>query len=280
MDKRKPSDPSRLPPKLPTQKVAGDIDDADSQLHDEGWRAAPKEKTIEGEIKPIHIPKQVEDFSYKLFPLVGYGLLGFTFFAFIDTVIPIQFTDSYWEFRTQSRLVEMAPVSLMGLMFIFFRREGFIRRSELFILRCLSWTALVLGILYLLLIPLGLVNSARINLRTDTDIAFRLAKQNEQISQLKTQTDTASDDKVESFIAAMQAKSPNQKSSTPEQLRNQWKKEISQAKETAQINADAERSAKLTQLIKDAAKANIGAALASTLFILFWRLTLWARITE
>jgi len=280
MDKRKPSDPSRLPPKLPPRQVSVDIDDIDSQLHDEGWRAAPNQKIIEGEIKPIYVPKQVEEFSYKLFPLIGCSLLGFTLFAFIDTVIPIQFTNSYWEFRTQSRLVEMAPSSLLGLMFIFFKREGYIRRSEIFVLRCLSWGALVVGVLYLLLIPLGLVNSARINLGTDTDIAFRLAKQNEQISNLKTQTEAASDDKVESFIAGIQSKSPNQKATTPQQLRDRWKKEIAQAKETAQQNADTERSAKLTQLIKDAAKANIGAAFAGTLFILFWRLTLWARMTE
>jgi len=280
MDKRKPSDSSRLPPKLPPQKVSVDIDGVDSQLHDEGWRTAPKEKNIEGEIKPVYIPKQVEDFSYKLLPLIGYGLLGFTLFAFIDIVIPTQLTNPYWEFRAQSRLVEMAPASLMGLMFIFFRQEGYIRRGEIFVLRCLSWTALVVGVLYLLLIPLGLVNSARLNEKTDTDIAYRLAKQNEQISNLKTQTEAASDDKVESFIAAIQSKSPNQKTPTPEQLRNNWKKEIAQAKETAQQNADEERSAKLTQLVKDSAKANIGAALASTLFILFWRLTLWARVTE
>lgn len=273
MDKRKPSDPSSNPlPKQPKQLTSSETDTS--------WRHAPEEKLIEGEVKPVHIPKQVEQFSYALLPLVGYGLLGFSLFALIDALVPLQLTNPNWEFRTLSRLVDMSPAILIGLLFVFFRREGYIRRSEMLVLRSLSWATLVIGVFYFLLIPLGLINSARINQRTESEIAYKLVRQNEQINKAKSQAEAATDDQLEKFIEFSRTKNPNQQIIDPQRIRAQWQKEIAKAKENAEQNAAAERSAKTTELIKDAAKANIGAALAGTLFILFWRMTLWARVTE
>jgi hypothetical protein len=276
MNKSRSSDSGSNPKRSSRPK---DGDDTSQPDIDSGWRSAPKEKIIEGEVKMVYLPKQVEDFSYSLIRFVGYALLGLSLFQCFDILVPLSFTDPIWEFYTQGKLVELTTILFLSLLLIFCRREGNTRKSEMRLLSFLSWSCLILSILYFCMIPLGVINTARIVERSESFVAYQLAQQNLKVRQAKTKLGEASEEQLQSMLSSLKQQNPNLKLNE-EQLRNQLIKQISKQEEQIQQEADAKIGSQKLKLIKESVKWNLGAAVAGTLFILFWRMTLWARVTE
>jgi len=274
MDKSRSSDskPNRSDqPRNPDQQAQPNTDT--------GWRVAPKEKIIEGEIRMVYLPKQVEEFSYSLIRFVGYALLGLSLFQCFDILVPLSFTDPVWEFYTQGKLVELTTILFLSLLLIFCRREGNVRKSEMRLLKFLSWCCLVLAIFYFCMIPLGAINSARIIERNESYVAYQLAQQNQKVGEAKTQIKESSEEQIANMLSSLKQKNPKLQLNE-QQFRNQLIQQVSQQEEQIKQQAETKNSSQKLKLLKESIKWNLGAALAGTLFILFWRLTLWARITE
>jgi len=274
MDKSRSSDsnPNRSDqPRNPDQQAQPNTDT--------GWRVAPKEKIIEGEIRMVYLPKQVEEFSYSLIRFVGYALLGLSLFQCFDILVPLSFTDPVWEFYTQGKLVELTTILFLSLLLIFCRREGNVRKSEMRLLKFLSWCCLVLAIFYFCMIPLGAINSARIIERNESYVAYQLAQQNQKVGEAKTQIKESSEEQIANMLSSLKQKNPKLQLNE-QQFRNQLIQQVSQQEEQIKQQAETKNSSQKLKLLKESIKWNLGAALAGTLFILLWRLTLWARITE
>jgi len=70
---------------------------------------------------------------------------------------------------------------LLGFVLAFYRQQDVLRRFELRVLALLSWLALVLGLVFLLLLPLGVTNTLRLYRdvsQQSVDIRDKLGKRN------------------------------------------------------------------------------------------------------
>lgn len=82
-----------------------------------------------------------------LFRIAGYALLVLSLLDLIEMFVPLRFTDPAWEFQLVNNLVERVPVPLLGLVLVLVGEQSFR------IFKFLSWACLVVGLLFLLVVP-------------------------------------------------------------------------------------------------------------------------------
>lgn len=226
----------------------------------------------------VYLSELVEERSRLLLCLVGYGLLLLAAFDYIHIIIPLRFTDPLWEFQTIGALVERAAIPLLGLMFVFYRHQGYIGKLEKNILGFLSWISLLVGLLYLLMVPLGIADTWRIYNANEAQISAQLSQQRQQFEQLKGQLNQATtDEKLEQLIGSLTPGGRSPQIKNPEAFKDQLLAKISQAQQSIQVHADTVEATNTQALLKNSVKWNLGALVSGTLFILIWHLTNWAR---
>ncbi|MEM6447854.1 MAG: HpsJ family protein, partial [Cyanobacteria bacterium P01_D01_bin.123] len=108
----------------------------------------------------------------SVFPLraVGYGLLVLAAFDIINIFYPANFTNHQWEFGVFGEMVERVPVPLIGLALIFLGRAYGRNIWEKRLVLFLSWISLLVGILFLLLIPFCFNSFQRIENQVTTTV--------------------------------------------------------------------------------------------------------------
>lgn len=225
----------------------------------------------------VYLSVLVEERSQLVMHLLGYGLLVFALIDYVHIIIPAQFTNPSWELQTISALVEHAAIPLLGLMLIFFRHEGYIGNLEQNLLKFLSWVSLLVGVLYLLMLPLGITDTWRIYHANDAQIAAQVSQQSQQLQQVKNQLSQAKTDKEIEQVLASLAPYRSPKINLSQASKDQFLTQISQAERNIKNQADTIQSNQTQRLVKDSVKLNLGALVAGTLFILIWHLTDWAR---
>jgi hypothetical protein len=226
----------------------------------------------------IYLSEFVEDRTYVLVSLLGYGLLAFALFDYVYILTPLRFTNPVWEFQTIGAMVEHAAIPLLGMALIFYRHQGYIRELEKKFLGCLSWVCLLLGLLYLLMVPLGIIDSWRIYQVERANIVSQITTQNQQIEQIKTQLEQAkTDEQLEQLLAKITPPGVSPEVKNPQAIKNKLLSEMSQAQRQMKSQADTVDETKKQALLKNSVKWNLGALVAGTLFILIWHFTDWAR---
>lgn len=216
--------------------------------------------------------------SVALFRLAGYGLLLLSLFDYINIFTPPRFTNSVWEFQVMGEMVEKMPVPLIGLAFVFFGKDAYRKDVEDIVLKFLSWIALLLGIFFLLLIPLGINNTLRINNLNNFQINSQLNQGLNQLQQINDKLSSAtSDDEINNALRNFnfQGRLPDVKNS--QELRTRVLSDLSNAKNQLQTQVETNRMNQKISLVKNSVKWNLGALIAGALFIYVWKLTNWAR---
>ncbi|WP_218082431.1 HpsJ-like protein, cyanoexosortase A-associated [Anthocerotibacter panamensis] len=213
--------------------------------------------------------------SGSLFRLVGYGLLLLTAFDLAGIFFPPHFADPVWEFQMVGRLVEGVGVPLLALTMIFYGEASL---RELTILKILSWLTLVVGLLYLLLLPLGLSTTWRINTQNNREVSNQINQQLAQIQQRKEILNQASDRDLDAFFLSLKRQSRATGIKSSQELRSRLFTEIARIEGQVKALADARRLEALQGLLKNSAKWNLGALVSGFLFLLIWRITI-QRIT-
>lgn len=222
-------------------------------------------------------PVSNEERSTSLFRVVGYSLLVLALFDVIDILVPPQFMSPLWEFQAIGKLVEHVPVPLLGLVLVLYGEANFRRSWEKLILKFLSRAALLAGILFLLLIPLSIVNSLRLKDATDYQINTQVTQQKAQFQQVKQQLSTATAKDIGSVIARLNREGRPPASNNPQEVKSQLLSEIAKAETAIQTKADAERTNRQLALVKSLVKWNLGSLVSGIALIWIWRSTYWAR---
>lgn len=212
--------------------------------------------------------------STSVLRCVGYGLLVLTLLDIITMMVPLRLMDPAWEFQTMGSLVERVPVPLLGLGLVFYGEANFRRAWEKIVLKFLCWICLLLGVFFLLLIPLGISNTARLNVQNGTQISTKYKQDMARIEQLEKQVRAANDQQLESFFRS-QGQSLNSKNS--QDAKKQLLSQFSTAKQTIPNQYQQIRANQHLTLLKNSIKWNLGALICGFLFIYIWRLTHWAR---
>lgn len=226
----------------------------------------------------MYLLETVEPQTNLLVCWLGYGLLASALVDYAHLIIPPHFTDPVWEFQTIGALADHAAIPLLGLMFVFYRHQGNIVRREKQFLWLLSWLSLLVGVLYLLMLPLGLADTWRIYHANNTQIAAQLSKQSQQLQQIKGKLNqVTTDEQLEQLVASFASQNRSPQIKNPQALKDQFLSQISQAQRELEIQADNERKNRFQTLLKNSLKSNLGVLIAGCLFILIWHLTSWTR---
>lgn len=215
--------------------------------------------------------------SGSLCRVIGYGLLAVAFFNVVDIFVPSDFTNSTWQFNTVGTLIERMPVALVGTLFAFWGGTDYRSRWEQFLLRLLSWSTLVIGILFLLLVPLVVRAAMVIDAQNMLQINAQYDQQISQLEQVQTQLNTATGEQVNSLIEILKSQNPSLNINSSGDLQRQVVAEVTRAKKTALANSESNRNSQRLTLRKTVVKWSLSALISAFLFFSIWRMTQWAR---
>lgn len=218
--------------------------------------------------------------SLSIIRWVGYGLLLLALFDVIEILIPARFMNPSWEFQTIGALVERVAVPLIGIAFIFLAGLNERGQKEKIILKILSWLTLLFGIIYFILVPLGIVNAFRIHKQNNEQITSRLNQQKSVLEQVKKSMDgPVTEAQMQQFLARLNGgRAP--KIDSAEKLQEAKQKVstfVNQGESQLETQVKTARSNQRINLLKKSVKWNLGALIAGALFITIWHSTVWAR---
>lgn len=218
--------------------------------------------------------------SLPIIRWIGYGLLILALFDVIEMFIPARLMNPNWEFQTIGALVERVAVPLIGFAFIFLAGLNERGNKEGIILKILSWLTLLLGIIYFIIVPLGVINTVRIYKQQQEQITVRLQQQKSVIEQVKKTLDSPiNETQMQQILARLNGgRAPEIKS--PEELqqaKQQLSTFINKGESDLETQVQTARSNQRLNLLKKSVKWNLGALIAGALFITIWRNTVWAR---
>ena len=278
MDKHNQFDAQNHHSQTPSSQSANPFEDKQLSPDSPPSRRTPRESGSKGS---LYLSNLVEQHSTSLMHLLGYGLLVFALLDYMYILIPPRFTDPNWEFQTIGGLVEHAAIPLLGLMLVFYRHQGYIGKREKNLLGLLSWVSLLVGLLYLLMIPLGIVDTGRIYHAANGQIAAQISQQRQQFQQIRGRLNQATtDEQIKQSVAALATQRRLPPIKNPQEFKAQALAQISQSERNLQAQADSARLNQLKALSKNALKWNLGALVSGVLFIWVWHLTRWARVKE
>ncbi len=203
-----------------------------------------------------------------LFRIVGYALLALSLIDIIDVFVPALFTNPAWEFQTARSLVERVPVPLLGAVLVF---SG---EKSLKIFKFLSWACLIAGILFFLLVPLGINASWRLDRQSAQELNTRVTQQATQLQQLQAVLNKATTPaEIQSVLTRLNPQAGNVPTQNVDQLKTQLLTRIADGERQLKAQAATSRSNAQRTLLKNTVKSVLGALVSGTIFISIWRQT-------
>ena len=200
-----------------------------------------------------------------IFRIAGYGLLALSLFDIVDIFVSPRFADPVWEFQMLTSLVDRAPVPLLGLVLV---EAG---ENNLRIVKFLSWASLVVGVLFILLIPLGVSCTFRIEQQNQLQISTQLSQQTTQLQQMQDQLSKATT--VQDINNVLIRLNPNGRfieSNNPQLIRSQLLSEIAQTEKKVKAIANEKQANARLLLVKNALNYNLAALVCGVVFPSIW----------
>lgn len=209
-----------------------------------------------------------ESWFAPLFRIVGYALLALSLFDVIDIFIPALFTNPAWEFQVVRSLVERVPVPLLGAVLVFAGEKS------LKIFRVLSWACLVVGVLFFLLVPLGISASLRLDNQSAQELNTRVTQQSNQLQQLQGVLNKATTPaEIQSVLTRLNPQAGAVPTQNVAELKTQLLERIATGQRQLQAQAATNRSNAQRLLLKNTVKSVLGAIVSGTIFVILWRQT-------
>ncbi len=238
-------------------------------------------KFVESELSRLNqAVESLQEGSFNLqlwipiFRLVGYCMLILSLFDVIELFIPPDFMNPAWEFKTMGMLVERTPIPLIGLMLVFAGGLDWRGKLETLLVSIFSWLTLLIGILYLLLVPLGIMNTMRINTLNVAQVETVYNKKASQAQELEKQIGQATSEQINNLLKNQGRQIGEKK---PEEIKTELLSELTQAQQKLKTQADNNKSARFQSLLKNAVKWILGALVSGVFFITIWKASYWAR---
>lgn len=221
--------------------------------------------------------------SAGLIHWVGYGLLLFVGLDLAAIFYPSYFTDPSWLLQTMGELVERVPVPLLGLLLVFFSEHKPRLNWEFLVLRILSWLTLLASLVFLLLIPLGIVSTVQLDVLVQQQVNADIDRQLVQVQQVEARVQQATSG---TQLAAL-ARRYNIQELDLEPLEtgaveaSTLQQDFVDALDQRQRVIEGQRQTQIVRqrnrLLKQSVKWSIGAGIAALILLGFWKGTQWAR---
>ena len=219
-------------------------------------------------------------FSSGILRLVGYGLLLMAIIDIFFLVIPPQLMNPVWEFETMGAIIERIPVTLLGMVLIYYGEKSDRAPIENLLLKIASSMSLVAAILLILMIPLSINNGFRIYHQEKAQVNARFISQKDNIVAYKEQLYLANSKQEIKNILQQQSR---QKIEIPNsvdylKLKNDILQKLEKNEETINNQVNSYKTQKRMAILKKCLRWNLGGLIASILFFLIWKSTGWARV--
>jgi hypothetical protein len=216
--------------------------------------------------------------SVSMFRLVGYSLLLFSLIDLLSVLLQVQLAAIPSIYQTLGAIVERFPLPLLGVMLIFSGETTFRQAWERKILRAMSWASLVVGILFLLLIPSILGISIQMSLQAEVEVNAQTDRQLTQLQKTETEISQATIQDLTAFLERLHQQSRTTPAvKDPQTLKERLLMEVTQSKQTIKQQAEMTRSNQRKSLLRDSTKWSFGALIAGVTFIYLWRFSRWSR---
>jgi hypothetical protein len=221
----------------------------------------------------------IEERSFSLLRWAGYILLALSLIDYLAILIPLRLTDPVWEMQTIGQLVDHIWSVLLGLVFVFFHQKDYVTATEIFFLRYLSWASLIFGLLYLLMLPLGVNDSLQLYQRLTIQVNRQVDQRIEQITNLQQKiTEINTPEQLTAIAKFINPQFNTQSNSDLEKLKQDLLQQTEIAQRQLSPTANKVKKEQTQRLIKQAVRVNFGALISGISLIVVWRLTNWTRI--
>jgi len=208
---------------------------------------------------------------------VGYSLLGLAVLDVIEIFVPTQLMNPAWVLQMIGSIVESAAVPLVGVMLVLYGEKAFRRSLEVNFLKILSWLFLLVGILYLLLIPLNISNTWQLNQITQNQIQKQANQQLAQLNKVEEELTQATSEDMTNLLASL---NPNAsvENAQPQQIKEQLMSQVVQGKRQISTQVEINQRNNLRSLLKNSIKWGVGSIIAGVIFLRLWGLSHWVRM--
>lgn len=218
--------------------------------------------------------------SISLLRWIGYGILVLALFNIIEVFIPFRLLNPSGGIQTLSALVERVIVPLLGLALVFYGQADYRDDWEIPLLKGLSWICLLVGVLFALLIPMGINNTVQLYASADTQVAAQTKQQITQIENFKSKLEKAEGKDLELMLARLNRTGKDVSLKDPvvlSQFKAKFLVEMDKGINNLKTGGEAAKVNQQISLLASSTKANLGALVCGILFVGIWRLTRWAR---
>jgi hypothetical protein len=133
----------------------------------------------------------------------------------------------------------------------------------------------------LLIVPLAINNTIRIDLNNNAVINRELFVKVERINQFKNKiTEANSPAEIQAILQKQSARGKIPEAINTQEIKDNIIKELKNTEDKLRAETKTIRSQKRWNLLKNSIKWNLGALIASCLFFVIWKDTLWARLLK
>jgi len=213
---------------------------------------------------------------FSLLNWLGYVILLVSLVNYLWIIYPPQLMNPQWELQTINRLVDNAWFLLIAVVLIFLPTRTYIRRLELNCLRWLRWGILLMAILFILMLPLALINAQRIDQTQQRQLELQRQAQLERLSNLET---TIRNEGIpqQQLEQLRQRFAEDELAVTEEQVKTVILEGIQQERENVREQEQQARDAQVEQLVRRTLRTQIGGLLIGVFLIRLWVLTNWVK---
>jgi hypothetical protein len=231
---------------------------------------------------PLEVTAAIGQRSFATFRLIGYTLLLLSLLDYVTILLPPQLTNIAWEFQAIGQMVDHVWALLLGLVFVFlYGQNTIINIRQMSILKLLSWMSLLIGIIYILLVPLGINNSLTLYKGINNQFTTQETQQQEQLQKINEKLNlTDSPEQLHNLAKNLRIENESAPSQSTKELKTKISQRIETAVQDAKISAKATKGQQIKNLIKEALRINLGALISGVCFITFWNMTRWTRIID
>ena len=227
---------------------------------------------------------QIPAMGRQTFSLIrGFGYCSLLFFLidFSTIVLPPKFTDPAWELNVYGQVAERVPLLLLAFPLIFLGEYSARAKWEKIGTKIIAWLAIVIAVMFLLAVPLGIVNTFRVQGLRQAELITNVARQNAPAQAVADRLSTAqTDDEVRNVLRLLnpQQQTAIARISQPQEIKKQLLTEIGNSINQNQAQSEQAKRRITTTLWKSSVKWTI-VSLISGLFLLYvWNQSKWARV--
>lgn len=213
--------------------------------------------------------------SLFLLSWLGYVLLFGSALDYLIILYPLQLTNPSWELQTFTQMVNNAWALLLAILLIFLPKRASISRLELQFLSLIRWGLFLGGVLFILLIPLGILNTQRIRETRVAELNRQQTVRTEELNNLQQAIESGQLSRVQLRRIAtafnLQA-TPNE---TP--LRERLLEKVAEQKQQLRENITTRKNSRSRQLLGQAVRINSQALFIGAFLLRAWWEVRWLK---